>query len=140
MGPARRAPFAKIRRDRSGRRARKNAKTVREPRPTKLISPLKPFQIHIALPAMTMNDRVDRRGPVPSRYIVPQECKLQPATAEQPAGFKSGRKSKAAAGDPDPASGTIGTGAPELSLCSLHNLKYVVGVIGYHPERIPRLD
>jgi hypothetical protein len=44
--------------------------------------PLKPFQIRVALPSMTVNDRVDRCRPVTGRYIVPQERKLEAAAAE----------------------------------------------------------
>jgi hypothetical protein len=44
--------------------------------------PLKPFQIRVALPSMTVNDRVDRCRPVTGRCIVPQERKLEAAAAE----------------------------------------------------------
>jgi hypothetical protein len=44
-----------------------------------------------------VNDRVDRRRPVPSRCIVPQERKFEPATAEQSSRLKSRRESKTTA-------------------------------------------
>jgi hypothetical protein len=68
-----------------GAPARKNAKTSgaspqnqTETRPIAL----EPLQIRVALPSMTVNDRVDRCRPVTGRHIVPQERKLEAAAAE----------------------------------------------------------
>jgi len=46
------------------------------------------------VPAMTVDDRVDRRRPVTSRYIVPQERKLETAAAEKPPRLKGRGKSE----------------------------------------------
>jgi len=59
-----------------------------------LVPPLKPLHVHFALPPMTMNDRIDRRRPVPGRDIVPEERELEAAATEQPPRLKGRGKGK----------------------------------------------
>jgi hypothetical protein len=55
---------------------------------------LKSLHDDFPLPAMTVNDRVDRRRPVTGWYIVPQERKLETAAAEKPPRLKGRGKSE----------------------------------------------
>jgi hypothetical protein len=58
------------------------------------VASLKSLYDDFPLSAMTVNDRVDRGRPVTSRYIVPQERKLETAAAEKPPRLKGRGKSE----------------------------------------------
>ena len=105
--------------------------------PENALTALKPFQVRDALSSMTVNDCVDRRRPVTGRYIVSQEGKLQTAATKKPPRLKGRGKSETTTRNPHPPSRTIRSRASELGLWSLHNLEHIIGMIGYHPKRIP---
>lgn len=89
---------------------------------------------------MTMYDRIDRRRPITSRGIVPEEREFHTAATKQPPRFKRCRKRKSTTGNPDPAGRTIRAGTSKLGLRTVNNFKHVIGVIGNDSEGIPWLN
>ena len=58
---------------------------------------------------MPMLDRLDRRRAIPGGLLVPDECELQPATAEQVPGLKRMTKAESASPNLHCSRGTIGS-------------------------------
>ena len=64
--------------------------------PENALTALKPIQLHDALTSMTMNDRIDRRRPVPGRDIVAEKRELEAAATKKPPRLKSRGKGETA--------------------------------------------
>ena len=86
-----------------------------------------------------MLDRLDRSRAIPGGLLVPDECELQPATAEQIPGLKRMTKAESASPNLHCSGRTIGSRRFELNLSPADHGENVICMLRNNSERVTRI-